>query len=325
MTVASENLAESGGLYTSPLLEGLRVLSVNEEVQFTKYVKQVLPLDGYVFWLRGETICVTGSFHYAATREMREDETLSTNRVVFTTGTSLGNLNVSNPQILWVASHKEFKFSFSAQGMYYEQAKIYHYSGQAVHPAMASQLVDNLYLLSPANAIVSNSLPVWLALQRYSPIWLGFSNPCVPVIGGTPLVLYPSFSVPPNIEPPYGAVHIEPGQTRALQATSYLDEVRRHSQLTTDHVKITLYGCNNDTAQDFVDLVNQYSLDTDNIGVMNMPILRDEKRPQAEIASIAMKKTIEYDVSYYQTRVRDIARQHILDVIVQYTVEPYPS
>lgn len=322
MTVASESLAESGGLYTSPLLEGLRVLSVNEEVQFTKYVKQVLPLDGYVFWLRGETICVTGSFHYAATREMREDETLATNRVVFTTGTPLDNLNISNPQILWVASHKEFKFSFSSQGMYYEQAKIYHYSGQAVHPAMASQLVDNLYSLSPSNAIVSNSLPVWLALQRYDPIWLGFTNPCIAAGGNSPLILYPSFSVPPNIEPPYGVVHIEPSQTKALQAFPYLNGRYSHSQLASDHVKVTLYGCNSDTAQDFVDLVNQYSFDTDNIGLMSMPIVKDEKRTQSEIAALAMKKTIDYDVSYLQTRVRDIARQLILDVIVQYTIQP---
>jgi hypothetical protein len=58
---------------------------------------------------------------------------------------------------------------------------------------------------------------------------------------------------------------------------------------------------------------------------MNMPTVRDEKRPQSEIQAIAMKKIIEYDVSYYQSRIRDIARQLILDCIVDYSVSPYPT
>ena len=58
---------------------------------------------------------------------------------------------------------------------------------------------------------------------------------------------------------------------------------------------------------------------------MNMPIMRDEKRGQMELQAIAMKKTIEIDVSYYQARINDIARQLIESCIVQYTVSPYPT
>ena len=309
----------------STLLAGLSVLSADQTLTFTKYIKQILPLDGYVFWLRGETKQVTGSLHYATNVEMHEDETLAVNRVVFTTSEKIEGLNKSAGQLIWVAAFRDIRFAFSAHGMYYEQSGLYHYSGQAVYPALASQLVDNLYDLSPDRAIVSDSLPIWLALQTYNPIWLGFNNPCIPVGSAPSLVLYPSFLVPANIVPPYGAVHIEPAQTSALQATPYLNGVYSHSQLATDHVKITLYGCDNNAALDLVDLVNQYSLDTDNMGIMNMPIMRDEKRTQAEIAAIAMKKTIEFDVSYYQTRVRNIARQLILDVIVQYAVETDPT
>ena len=74
-----------------------------------------------------------------------------------------------------------------------------------------------------------------------------------------------------------------------------------------------------------MDTVNQYSLDTDSIGIMNMPIVRDEKRPQSELQVIAMKKTIEFDVSYYQTRINDIARQLIESCIVEYSVAPYST
>jgi hypothetical protein len=98
-----------------------------------------------------------------------------------------------------------------------------------------------------------------------------------------------------------------------------------HYQLTTDKVRITFYGLTNAQVMDFVDTVNQYTLDTDVLGIMNMPIVRDEKRPQSEIQAIAMKKTIEYDVSYYQQRIRDVARQLIEQCIVDYSVSPYPT
>lgn len=307
------------------LLAGISVLSGDQSLTFTKYVKTVLPLDGYVFWLRGESVQIAGSLHYATTVEINEDETLGVNSVTFTTSQEIEGLDVTNGQLLWVANYRDIQFAFSAHGRYYEQARLYHYTGQAVYPALASQLVDDLYGLAASGVIVSDSLPVWLALQTYQPIWFKSSNPCLPLGQASSLVLYPSFLVPQNIQPPYGVVHIEPSQTHAIQAFPFLSSTDSHVQLAADHVRITLYGCANNVAQDLVELINQYSLDTEVIGIMNMPILRDEKRTQSEIAAIAMKKTIEYDVSYYQTRVRNIARQLILDVIVQYTVEPYPT
>ena len=42
----------------------------------------------------------------------------------------------------------------------------------------------------------------------------------------------------------------------------------------------------------FQDYLFQYSLDTDNIGIMNMPIIKDEKRTQKEIGVIAQKKSM---------------------------------
>jgi hypothetical protein len=71
--------------------------------------------------------------------------------------------------------------------------------------------------------------------------------------------------------------------------------------------------------------VNQFSVDTDALGIMSMPIMRDEKRGQMELQAIAMKKTIEFDVSYYQTRINDIARQLVESCVVQYEVSPYST
>ena len=317
MSGVFQNSAPINSQLNATLAAGLDVLSASAKLTFTKYVKKILPLDGYVFWLKGEQIQVSGSLHYATYRDMREDETLAINRVIFTTTHPIQELNEVNDQLLWVGSYDGIRFSFSRRENFYEQAGLYHYAGDAVYPALESQLVDNLYGLTQQTLIVSDSLPAWLNIQSYSPIWLGIRNPAIP--------LYPSYLVPTNIAPPYGSVHIEPAKTFAIQASPYLNKTMSHYQLSTDHVRITLYGTTNDQALNFVDVVNQYTLDTDAFGIMNMPIVRDEKRIQTELQSIAMKKTIEYDVSYYQSSIRDIARQLIERAIVTYTVSPYPT
>jgi hypothetical protein len=54
---------------------------------------------------------------------------------------------------------------------------------------------------------------------------------------------------------------------------------------------------------------------------MNIPVVQDEKRTQAELATIAMKKTIVFEVSYHQSRINDVARQLLLNVIPNFYVD----
>jgi hypothetical protein len=314
------NVAESAGnqgRLRATLEDGLVSLSANQTITFQKYVKKVLPIDGYVFWLAGEKLDCFGSLHYSSTTDQTEDETIAINRIIFTTTTPIQQFNQINSQTLYVANYDGIRFAFSTRGPFYEQSGIYHYGGSAVYSALATQLVENLYDLESYEPIVSNSLPAWLTIKDYKPIWLPAVNPSV--------MLYPSFLVPNNLTPPYGVVHIEPSRTEAIQAAPRLNNVNSHWQLARDHVRITTYGLTNAQILDFVDVVNQYTIDTDTFGIMNMPTVKDEKRPQSEIQAIAMKKTIEYDVSYYQTRIRDIARQLILECVVDYEVSPYPT
>jgi hypothetical protein len=85
-----------------------------------------------------------------------------------------------------------------------------------------------------------------------------------------------------------------------------------------------MYGLGNQKALDFQDYVFQYSLNTDVIGVMNMPVIRDEKRTQSEMSVVAMKKSFEIEISYYQTRVNNVARQFIRSAIPTFLVAPDP-
>ena len=157
---------------------------------------------------------------------------------------------------------------------------------------MASQIIDDPRTFDTTKVVVSNSLPVWLALNQIMPV-------------------YPSFLSQGNETPPYATIHIEPSETRALQIVPYIDGDNSHWQLAKDRVKITIYGLRNYNALDYQDYILNFMRDNDIIGLMNDPIIRDEKRPQPELSVIAMKKTIEFEVSYYQSRIREVAMQYI--------------
>jgi hypothetical protein len=268
-----------------------------------------------VFWCGGETIEIKGSVHVTADKRQNEDETIAINRVVFTTRTDVQPFNVLGPDAIWIGSVSGVRFAFSRSGPRYKQAGIFHYVGDAVYPALESQLSPPA-VFDPANVIVSNSLPAWLRLVDYDPVWLNAPNPRV--------LLFPSFAVPDNIRPPYGSVHIEPQQTQALQLAPDLGRrTTSQDQLSSDRVRVTLYGLDNRAALDFVNLVNQFSEDTDAIGMMTPALIRDEKRTQAELGILAMKKTIEYTASYRQGVMRDIARTLIKNATA--TILPQPS
>jgi hypothetical protein len=286
-----------------PLGDGLRVLDLDKEVVFQGYTRVVLPIDGYVFWSPTVPYTIKGSLHFSQEMQQAETETVGFATVLFTSKQQVPEFTKSPINTLFVGSAGGFRFAFSQQQGYYEQAGFWHYFGHQVYPALASQLLDQPGQIDPNQAVTSNSLAAWLALNTYkAPYFDGFSNS---------ITLYPSFLVPPNLTPPYGIVHIEPTGTRAIQAAPLLDLNRDHYQLAADTVRVTLYGLQNNAALDFLDCVWQYSLDTGNFGIMNMPIVRDGKRQQSELQAIAMLKVLDFEVDYYQTRVNAVARQLI--------------
>lgn len=338
--------ADAAATANGPLAAGLKasnaVLSKNQAVTFTLYKRVVLPLDGFVFWVRAETlsesalfnsmsmnrsylnrpplvsgaakyITVSGSLHNATDQRQEEDATYAVNRMIFTSDRRVNDFDEIGPDELYIANFRGIRFAFSARGSYYVQADLHHYVGDAIYSWMASQVVDDPRTLNTKQLVVSNSLPAWLALNQYAPAY--------PVPLPQPMFqLYPSFLSPNNLPPIYGTVHIAPEGTSAIGAAPVLSRNLSHSQLARDQVSITLYGVGNDLAQTFLDSVIQYTLDTAAFGISNMPIMMDDKRVQSELGTLAMKKTIRFDVNYYQTSMRRVARQLIESAFV--TVYP---
>lgn len=362
MSAVDEALAADTPM-AAALAQGIGTLSLNDTVTFTRYVRLVLPLDGFVFWVRsdlvskgalynamgfnaanfnrsehdppeyvlgggigqfitgvtpiggtiegdGYTIVAQGSLHHAITRKQDETEDFEVNTVVFTSLNQVDAFNEIGPNIIYIGEYDGIRFAFSKRGPFYTQAELYHYVGDAIYPIMESQIIDSIAQLKGTKSVVSNSLPIWLAMNNYQPQpW---------EIYGNSIPLYSSYLVPDNIEPTYGVVHIEPGSTQAIASAPFLTRHSSHWQLSQDRAEITLYGVRNDQALDFIDFVNQQSVNYAAFGIRNIPIVRDQKRPQTELGVIAQKKTISYEITYYQHRANTIARQLIKQAIPTY-------
>jgi hypothetical protein len=197
---------------------------------------------------------------------------------------------------MYIATLGNFKFAFSQQQNYYQQANLYHYIGDAMYPVMEPLIIDDVADVDTRNVIVSNSMPIWLSLNKFMP-------------------MYPSYLAPENVRPPFCVVDIYPDTQRALQMAPLIDSQNNHWQLVTERVELTIHGLRNFNALDFLDYVLAQSLANNTFGVMNSPIVRDEKRLQTELNVIAMKKSMELEINYYQATVRNIARQLILEAI----------
>ncbi len=323
MPSVSESVDQQSAMAAS-LKSGLNVLSQDQEITFVRYVKVVLPLDGFVFWVRAGllapsaifngsqfntaqfnapqvsdaplSVTVKGSLHYSINQRQGEEENLAVNRVIFTAETEIQDLNEVSPTVLYLGEFQGIRFAFSDRGKFYKAADLFHYSGDAVYPVMQSVIIDSLGDIDFRNVVVSNSLPLWLTLTRFCPV-------------------YPSFAIPDNLPPPYIAVHVVPEATRALQALPLIDDTGAHWQLVTDRVRVTVYGLRNFSVMDWLDYALEYLENGGTMGLMNSPVPRDEKRSQNEMSTLAIKKVIDFDVSYYQSRVRDVARRYILSCV----------
>jgi hypothetical protein len=356
----------AGSQLEAALRAGVRQISRDQRITFVQYQRTVLPVDGYLFWVStGLTFVSQGSLHVASEIRQNEDETIGYNRIFFTTNNQIQEFNSVAPNILWLASIPAIApsavstsesleappdqapgisgltpspiiFAFSSRGSYYRKANLFHYFGVSVQPPLLTQIVQSLGDL-PGQPIVGNSLPIWLSLDQFAPV-------------------YPSFIVPQDVEPPYIVAHIEPESTEPLQAFAAFDptslllstpktgavntqpintgavgaagiapagtdpsQLLSSSQLLSENVRLTLYGFTNQTAIQYLQYLVQASMN-DLFGFMNMPAIRDQKRVQSEIQSIAMKKVIDLEVSYYQSTSHAIALRLILKASMSITI-----
>ena len=309
MTTATEAMGVGNNQAATALSLGLDAVDLDQLITFVLYRKVTSPIDGAVFWVRGDivsptaypagqyppalTLQVKGSLHHTTVNTQNQDESSSTNRMIFTTTEAVNNLAELDSQTIYLAECQQQRFTFSTRSGWYRQANLYHYSGDAVYPAFASQIIDRAEDLNLYEPVVNNSLPVWLTLNKLFPV-------------------YPAYLIPDNLTPPYAAVIIGEDDTTALQSAPVIDFSGTRWQLVKDSVRVVLYGVRAAQALDWVQLVLSYADDNPTVmGVMNSPVPRDSLRGQVEISALAQKKVINFEICYYQVKVEQIARQLI--------------
>lgn len=303
------------GQIAGPLAMGLNTLDEQQEINFVLYNRRVLTLDGSVFWVNSAvtneggiptSFNARGSLHHTTQNTQDPDESMSIHRIVFTSLSEVDQLSAVAPGTIWMGETGGERFAFSTRSSWYKQAALYHYSGDAVYPPLATQIVDTEEDLNLVDVVVSNSLPIWLRFNN-------LPSPLAP----PPFPLYPSMLIPDNMVPPYASVHIDAEDTTPMTAGATHDSTGTRWQLARDRVRIVTFGVRNDDIMDFLDLVQAYALNNPSImGIMNTPVPGDGKRGQVEISSLAQKKVIEFHVNYYQKRARDIARQLITEALI---------
>lgn len=288
------------------LTQGLDDLSQFQVVPFTKYIRKVLPLDGFVFWIKAsilsddpdpepDTKDVKGYLHLT-TESIQDDEQLyDRNVVTFTAQADIDPFNDIGTDVLYIGEFFGIQFSFSRRTGLNEPANLYHYTGEAIFPYMRSQIINSVDDIDLNDVVVSSSLPVWLSLSQYMP-------------------MFPAMLSTQNLSPPYATVKC--ANTSPIAGAFYLDEKQNQYQLVSEDVTISVTGLRNASVEDFLRYVQDYTLtDVAGMGVMNIPVVQDERVTQNELNIIAMRKTIKFKVNYYQQRMRNVSRQLISTAI----------
>jgi len=323
MSIIGEQNKTSESQMASALKLGYTQLSANETITLEKYVRFILPADGYVFWIKADQlgapypagtqtvtdapnqIVVQGSFHYSSTQVQKSDNSTGIQDIILTTDYELVDFDTLQPSEMYIGSYASFRFGFSKQGNYYQQSNLWHLRGQAIYPYMETQIVDDITTFDATNVVVSNSLPIWLTLNAYAPV-------------------YPSFLVPENLTPPYVVAMIEPSETINLQPIPWVNS-EGIWQLMKDKVHLIMYGFRNEEAQNFVQYIIQQSLDPGLFGILQMGFsVQDEKVIQSELNVIAEQKRFTLDISYNQHAIYLGSLKYITEALATVSINPFP-
>lgn len=272
---------------------GLTVLDQSQEITFVYYYRVILPYDGFVFWVKDPAkapLVVPGSLHYQTDQRQELDKTMAYQNVVFTTPVEVADFNELQPNEMLFGQYEDFEFTFSSHANRYEQANLWHYVGQAVYPEMRTQILQSASDV-PTTPIISNSLPIWLALNHYGDV-------------------YPSFLVPENLTPPYIVCDIQESDTTYLQPLAWQNGTDTY-QLMKDKIRFVTYGLLNNQVLNFVQYLQRSSLSGAYGILQNGITVKDGKRIQSEMNVLAQQKFIEIEVSYNQQAVYDMALKYI--------------
>lgn len=313
MSTLAQAAASAGAGKGAVLQAAVDSISELDQFTFTLYKRLILPADGYVFFCLASaitppivdkplTFTTGGSLHVSQTTEQQPDATIARQHAVFTSDIQIREFSDVAPDELYLMSLPNGSLvAFSQQSMRYETSDIWHYAGVAVLPYEATQVITDPADVLASSTIVSNSLPLWMAMSTVD------------------LPVYPADLSPMNLRPPYITADIQ--NTEGLTMAPFYDALDGQAQLCKETVIFTLWGCRNDQALDFQKAILDNSMPDDAAyGTMTPLVPVDQKKIQPDLAIIAQQKVMTVDVNYLQQRTRATARKLILSAGITVTV-----
>lgn len=292
------------------LQNAVETISGKQEITFTLYVRKVLPIDGFVFWVNAGllqptslpegaevTRTISGSLHRQVSSYQEESESRDENFIIFTPLEQCDYFNVQDPNAIYLGEYAGQKFTFSRMESRYTQSGIWHYRGKAVLPSLMGQLIESRDQLSEKQ-IVSSSLPAWLTLTDYGDV-------------------YPAYLTPNNLQGPYIAVDCR--APVPLQAAPLVVNGTRYL-LVKETVRCTLQQFDNARALQWIDYVIDEALYGDIFGVSNTPVVEDRRQRQVEIKALDQSKVVVFEVNYYQQAMTDVAKRLITEAFIDIEV-----
>lgn len=343
MATIDEAASQSGSSdKAAGLIAAISLLSGEQTYAFELYKRVVLPLDGFVFWIKSSQLenyigrkdvgamYRSSPFGRLAFDSLARQVTLTPQQKQKYTFSINGSLHVSqqmnqDSDTTYVA--QDISFTTKTQVTYFESIapdEIYILTIPNVgRVAFGNQ--RNRYSLAGiwhyhgkavfstmASQIIDNEKrmnPNNLIVSNSLPYWLALSTADIPV--------YPSYLSPKNLSPPYITADVQ--ITDAIQSWPLVDEYSSQGQLVSDTIEFTMYGLNNQAALDFQMSVLNGS-EYGEYGIQNVPVPMDMKANQTEFQVIAQKKVMRLQVSYYQYQLREYARRLIEIVQMAATV-----
>lgn len=290
------------------LADGVSTISYDESISFKLYQRVILPLDGFVFWINAAnaasppavtSMTIKGAIHRSVSNTQEDDQSQSLNHMIFTTETRVDDFNAIGSDQMWVCFIEGAPFSFASMRDKFASAGLFHYRGDSIGPIIRAQMIDTMEDLDPMQLVVSNSLPLFMSLNQYGTV-------------------YPAFLVDSNIPPPYVVVDVK--DTTPITSGYHIDPDNRW-QFSRDTVRVTLIGLNNQSALQYRDYIVNTAATYETFGISNVPVVRDVKMIQSEINALAMKKTIDFEINYYQQTVSDIGLQLITQAFATVEVQ----
>jgi len=304
-------LSGANSALASALAAGVETLSGGQTVTFTHYDRHIIPIDGYVYWVatldinnNPVTKTIRGSVHYSDSQERAADEVYTSRYCVFTAESQIDDFEAIDSSQLWIGTIDGFQFAFGGRDSLYKQANLFHYIGKSLSPAFAAQVVSTPGSFDASSVVVSNSLPAWLTMTSVAPV-------------------YPAFLSPENRPLPFITANVLDNTQKALQAEPIIDPATGSQyQLVSETVEFITYGLRNAQIMDFYKSITDYIRNESNyIGLMNSPVIKDIKKASTEFDSLANKKSISITINYYQAAVRAQAIRYITSALSSFYIQ----